>query len=205
MERLLRLTKAAIIGGALLVLPVVLTLLMIAQAWILARRVLDPLAAALGLEGWSVLGADLLAALLLLLVCFAIRPLVQTRLGGRARTVLEAGLLNRLPAYGEIKAFAHSVAGMEHGRYRSVLVDVHGVDAWAPALLIEPERDGRAVPLAQVQEVDAGWPGSRVWCASSGQRPGARGRGGRRPAERRPRIPAGAEPQLRLGRHRMDF
>lgn len=173
MERLLRLTKAAVIGGALVVVPVVLTLLVIMQAWVLARRLLDPLAAALGLDHLSVLAADLLAALLLLLACLAIGLVVQTRLGGRARTALEQRLLNRLPAYGEIRAIAQSVAGIESSRYRSVLVDTHGVDAWMPALLIEPETDGRVtvyvpvapavsvgfvhvVPAARVREVDAG-------------------------------------------------
>jgi len=173
MERLLRLTKAAIIGGALVVLPVVLTLLVIRQAWALARRLLDPLGSALDLDRLSLLAADLLAALLLLLACLAIGLVVQTRLGGRARSALEARLLDRLPAYAEIKAIARSGAGMEGARYRSVLVDVHGVDAWAPALLIEPETDGRAtvyvpaapavsvgfvhvVPAARVREIDAG-------------------------------------------------
>jgi uncharacterized membrane protein len=85
---------------------------------------------------------DVLALLLVVLVCFLIGVAVRTPVGRAARERLEKALIERLPGYALLRSLTQRLAGesQEHV-WQPALVEIE--EALVPAFIIEELEDGR--------------------------------------------------------------
>jgi uncharacterized membrane protein len=113
MAGVLRFLKTTLLGGVLVLLPLVACGIAVAAIARVVLDVLGPVASRLlpfGLAQ-SRAFAYALAVLLLLGVCFLFGLLVRTRLGRAVGRWFEGVLLNRLPGYRAMRRLASQVAG----------------------------------------------------------------------------------------------
>jgi uncharacterized membrane protein len=144
MRNLLEFIKTTIIGGFLVLLPVVAVLILIAVAVNSVITVITPLAAKLPLKTvFGYTAVSLLAIVIILVFCFLAGLLVQLRLGRLVQNWLEQRLLNRLPGYTTIKNLTRQVAGREGAEFAPVLVDLYGSEAKVIGFVMEELPDGR--------------------------------------------------------------
>jgi len=138
-KRLLEFLKTTVLGGALVVLPAWLTVLLLLKAVMQLQVFVKPVSAALP---QGVGHPRVLAVLTLFAVCFAVGALVRTAIGrGVARTV-ERTVLERLPGYTTLRNVAEQLGDMENARgFQPALVEIE--DALAPAFIVETHADGR--------------------------------------------------------------
>jgi len=152
MRNLLNFIKTTIIGGFLVLLPVVAALVLIAIAVNGVISVIAPLTSKLPIKtvgGYA--AVTFLAVLLILGFCFLAGLLVQLRLGRLLQTWLEGKVLQRLPGYTMIKNLTHQVIGREGTEFAPALVDLYGSEVRVIGLIIEELEDGRLtifVPLS---------------------------------------------------------
>ncbi len=144
MRNVLEFLKTTIIGGFLVLLPVVAVLVLIAIAVNSVVTIIAPLAAKLPMTtigGYT--AVTLLSVLLILVFCFLAGVLVQLRLGRLIQTWLESHLLQRLPGYTMIKNLTRQVVGREGAEFAPALVDLYGSEARVIGLIIEEPDDGK--------------------------------------------------------------
>ena len=144
MKNFLEFLKTTILGGFLVLLPVVAVLVLIAIAVNSVIAIIAPLAAKLPMKtvgGYT--AVTLLAVLLILGFCFLAGLLVQLRLGRLIQTWLESHVLQRLPGYTMIKNLTRQVAGQEGAEFAPALVDLYGSEARVIGLIMEELEDGR--------------------------------------------------------------
>jgi len=102
--------RTTALGGAIFLIPFVVVLLVIGKAFTLTRTAAGPIAEAIGIDRVGAFALiDLLAALLLLGVCWLAGHLATSQ---RARTLYEAfddKLLNLFPRYGFVKSMTESL------------------------------------------------------------------------------------------------
>jgi uncharacterized membrane protein len=152
MRNLMEFLKTTVIGGFLVLLPVVAVLVLIGLAVKSVVKIIAPVAAKLPattISGYA--AATLLAVLLILGFCFLAGLLVQLRLGRLLQTWLESHLLQRLPGYTMIKSLTRQVAGREGTEFTPALIDLYGSEARVIGLIMEELSDGRLtvfVPLS---------------------------------------------------------
>jgi uncharacterized membrane protein len=144
MRNMLGFLKTTVIGGFLVLLPVVAALVIIGIAFKTVVAITAPLAAKLPIKTIGGLTAvTLLALLLILIFCFLAGLLVQLRLGRLVQTWLEGHLLQRLPGYIMIKNLTRQVASQEGVEFAPALVDLYGSEARVIGFIIEEVEDGR--------------------------------------------------------------
>ena len=128
----------AVIGGLLVILPLYLVALLLLKAMQTLVAVVQPVAALL--PDWLP-AQNLLALLLLLLICFGVGVLVRTRVGGAIRDRLQA-LFGRLPGYTLFRSMTKQLAGKTDEKvWTPALVEIE--DALVPGFVIEEHDDGR--------------------------------------------------------------
>jgi uncharacterized membrane protein len=144
MRNLLEFIKTTIIGGFLVLLPVVAVLALVGLAVNSVVTVIFPLAAKLPIKTMGGYAAVTVAAVLLILgFCFLAGLLVQLRLGRLVQIWLETHLLQRLPGYTMIKNLAGQVSGRGATEFAPALVDLYGSEARVIGLIMEELADGR--------------------------------------------------------------
>jgi uncharacterized membrane protein len=144
MRNLLEFLKTPIIGGFLVLLPVVAVLVLIGIAVNSVVKIIAPAAAKLPVTTIGGCAAvTLLAVLLILGFCFLAGLLVQLRLGQLLQTWLESRLLQRLPGYTMIKSLTRQVAGRDGTEFAPALIDLYGSEARVIGLIVEELDDGR--------------------------------------------------------------
>jgi len=121
--------KTTAVGGIVFLLPLALTLLILAHAWRLAKHVTVPLSHSLHLDRLgSIAGigaSTALAVLLLVLVAFASGLIARTNTGKRITRWSEDSFLGRMPQYQLMKSMAEGLAQIENaGDLRPVLVNI---------------------------------------------------------------------------------
>ena len=128
----------AVIGGLLVILPLYLAALLLLKAMQTLVAVVRPVAALL--PDWLP-AQNLLALLLLLLICFGVGVLVRTHVGGAIRDRLQA-LFGRLPGYTLFRSMTKRLAGKtDENVWTPALVEIE--DALVPGFIIEEHDDGR--------------------------------------------------------------
>jgi uncharacterized membrane protein len=139
MKRILEFLKTTVLGGALVVLPVWLTVLLLLKAVMQLQIFVKPVSAALP-EGVG--HPRVMAVLALLALCFAVGALVRTAIGSQVRLAVERSVLERLPGYTTLRNVAEQLGDMEkaHG-FQPALVEIE--EALAPAFVVETHADGR--------------------------------------------------------------
>lgn len=129
----------ALINGLLIVVPVYLALLVLLKAMQSLVGVVRPIAALL--PDWMP-AEDLLALLLVLLVCFLVGVAVRTRIGRAAREQVERSLFQRIPGYAVFRGLAQQLAGeSRESAWKPALVEIE--EALVPGFIIEELDDGQ--------------------------------------------------------------
>ena len=128
----------AVVGGLLVLLPLYLAVLLLLKGLQTLVAVVRPVAALL--PEWLP-AKNLLALLLILLVCFGVGVLVRTQLGGVIRDRLQA-LFGRVPGYTLFRSMTKRLAGKtDENVWTPALVEIE--DALVPGFIIETHDDGR--------------------------------------------------------------
>jgi uncharacterized membrane protein len=139
MKAVIELVKTIFIGGLLVVLPIWLTVLLLMKVVSGALIVLEPIAK---LVPQHFVHENLVALVLLLVICFGTGLLVRTKLGGRLRRWLEQRILDRVPGYTLFRSLSRRLAGREEGQsFQPALAEIE--EALVPAFIVEEHADGQ--------------------------------------------------------------
>ena len=143
MKGLAELTKTTLIGGVLIVLPIYLSVLMVAKTLSVIVALLAPVTATIPAGAQF---RQLIAVLIVLTVCFVAGIVVRTGAGRRAKNALERSVLEKIPGYELVRGLTARVSGDEReGAFRPALVEIE--DALSPGFIIEELEDGRYTVL----------------------------------------------------------
>jgi uncharacterized membrane protein len=138
MRTLAEFTKTTLIGGVLVILPVYLSIILLAKAAGGLLALVTPITA--GIPA-SVEFREVLAVLVLAVICFVAGLIVRTGPGLRAKIAFEQAVLEKLPGYGLLRGLAGRIAGqVEESTFAPALVEIE--EALVPALIIEKLEDG---------------------------------------------------------------
>ena len=154
MKALAEFMKSTLIGGLLVILPLGLVAMLVMKTVGMLKHVVAPIVERLpdGLRFPTVI-----AAMLLMVVCFAVGLLARMRAGHNAGRFFERAILNHIPGYAMVRSFARRLGNVEESaRFAPALVEIE--DALAPAFVVEEHPDGRCtvfVPSAPTPGVGA--------------------------------------------------
>lgn len=104
MKKIFQICRATVTGGIFFLVPLVLLLMVISKAFTVLQRIIKPLTKPL--EHWHVGGVamhEIVAVLLLLLLCFAAGFLARTDRAKKLVRQIEERILVHLPGYNVIK------------------------------------------------------------------------------------------------------
>lgn len=129
----------ALLGGALVVLPIYLAVLLLLKGMQAVVGLVRPVAKLL--PEWMP-AENILALLLVLIVCFVVGLAVRTRAGRSIRSRMEVSVLGKIPGYGMLRGLTQRMAG-EAGEdvWKPAFAEIE--DALVPAFIIEAHDDGR--------------------------------------------------------------
>jgi uncharacterized membrane protein len=129
----------ALITGLLVIVPFYLALLLLLKAMQSLAGLVRPIAALL--PDWLP-AEDLLALLLVLVLCFLVGVAVQTHLGRAVRERVEKSLFQRIPGYAVFRGLAQQMSGeSRESAWKPALVEIE--DALVPGFIIEELDDGQ--------------------------------------------------------------
>ena len=138
MRTLAEFTKTTLIGGVLVILPVYVSLLLLAKAVAGLLALMKPITA--GVPA-SFQFREIVAFLLLAVACFIAGLIVRTGPGLRAKNAFEHAVLERLPGYALLRGLAGRLTGQaDEPTFAPALVEIE--EALVPALIIEELEDG---------------------------------------------------------------
>jgi uncharacterized membrane protein len=128
MKGVLEFVRTTVVGGVLVVLPIVLLVMVLMETVDLIGAITEPIAAALpGDEIGGVEVAVLLALLVILLLCFLTGLIAGTQIGSSVSLFFERTFLDRVPGYKLIKGLTQSyVRVTEQAQFAVAVVDLYG-------------------------------------------------------------------------------
>ena len=133
------LVVSTVVGGALVLVPIYLAVLLLLKGMQSVVGLVRPIAALL--PDWLP-GENLVSLLIVLMVCFAVGTVVRTRAGRTAREGVEKTFFGRLPGYALFRSLTQRMAGEgDENVWQPVLAELD--DGLVPAFIIEELRDGR--------------------------------------------------------------
>ena len=150
--------RTTVLGGLLFLFPVVFAAAIIGKALEVTNKVAAPLAGLLTIDSIGGLAVvQLLALMILVLICFLAGMAAKTALAGKLSQFLETNVLEKIPAYALLKSKATSVLSPE---------DIEGLrpilsrfdDSWQ--LAFEIERIGGGKVVVFLPGVPDPWSGS---------------------------------------------
>ena len=138
MRTLAEFTKTTLIGGVLIILPIYISILLIAKAVSGILNMVKPITTSIPA---SVEFREVLAILVLAAICFIAGLLARTGPGFRAKNAFEEAVLSKLPGYTLLRGLTGRIAGqVDEPTFAPALVEIE--DALVPALIIEELEDG---------------------------------------------------------------
>jgi uncharacterized membrane protein len=138
MKALAEFTKTTLIGGVLIILPVYVSLLLLAKAVKGLLALVKPITA--GIPA-SLEFRQVLAVLVLGAVCFIAGLIIRTGPGLRAKNAFEKAVFERLPGYTLLRGLAGRITGQaDEPTFTPALVEIE--EALVPALIIEELENG---------------------------------------------------------------
>lgn len=152
MRKITEFIKTTILGGFLVLLPVVAVLAVIGISLAALINIVTPIVGKLPFKtvgGFAL--ATILAVLFLLAFCFLAGLSVRMRVGQLVQKWVENSLLQRLPGYVMFKNLTRQLAGQEGIEFAPALVDLYGSEARVVGLIVEEHTDGRCtifVPIS---------------------------------------------------------
>jgi len=130
--------KTTLIGGVLVILPIYIAILLLAKTVSGLLALLAPVTAQLPA---SVKFREIVAILLLVVICFVVGLIVRTGPGLRAKNAIEQAVFGRLPGYTFLRGLTRRLTGREEEHtLEPALVEIE--DALVPALIVEELQDG---------------------------------------------------------------
>lgn len=143
MKRIAAFARTTLIGGVLVVLPVYLAVLLLAKGLQGLLGLLAPVAAQLPA---AVELRGVLAALLLVAVCFLTGLIVRTGPGLRAVDAFQHAILERIPGYATLRSLVRRLSGeTDDASFQPALVQMD--DGVALGFIVEVVDAGRVVVL----------------------------------------------------------
>jgi uncharacterized membrane protein len=142
---MLKLIRTTFIGGVVFLIPIAIFLAVIGQGLKIADKAAKPVAAVLPVNMiGGVAVAEVLAIVLLLLICFMAGLLARLALARKAVDALEVNVLSRLPAYALLKTKTQSMLSPDDIEGMSVVV-MRFDDSWQIGFEIERIEGGKVV------------------------------------------------------------
>jgi uncharacterized membrane protein len=138
--------------GVLIIAPVYLAILVLLKALASLKVLVQPLA--VFLPDW-VPAENLLALVLILVLCFLVGLMASTARGGRVWEIAERSVFERIPGYSVLRGLTQQFAGKTDESWQPALVEIE--EALVPAFIIErrPEDFTVFVPSAPTPMVGA--------------------------------------------------
>jgi uncharacterized membrane protein len=129
--------KTTIIGGVLFLIPVVVVILIVGQALSLMMAVAEPMAEFVPVDSLGgVAMANIIAALLILLICFLAGLLARVGPAKRFAEGVEDSILQKIPGYALVKGITSSLSAEDAVDMHVVLVTL----GYSKRLGVEIER-----------------------------------------------------------------
>lgn len=129
----------SLVRGLLVVVPAYLAFLLLVKAMKSVVGLAKPFAALI--PDWLP-GEDLLALVLVLLICFVVGVLMSTRAGRAIEERVEKSFFERIPGYALFKSLGQRLSGEgQENVWRPALAEIE--EALVPAFIIEEFGDGR--------------------------------------------------------------
>ena len=140
-----RFLKTTVLGGVLFLVPVVIFIAVIGKALKITSKLAAPIAAQLGFDTIAGIAvAQVIAIVVLVLVCFFAGLAAKTTRANRFVLSLEANVLEKIPVYDFIKTKTTSALNSEDAeKMDSVLVRFD--DSWQLALEVERFEESHVV------------------------------------------------------------
>ena len=133
MKQVFDFLKTTLLGGVLLVLPAWLAVLLVVKAVMHLQVFVKPVATHLP---ESAAHPRVIAALLLIAMCFAVGLLIQTAIGAQVKRLAERHLLEKLPGYTTLRGFAAQLTEFdESASFQPALIEIE--DALVPGFVVE--------------------------------------------------------------------
>ena len=153
MKTLAEFTKTTLIGGVLIILPVYVSLLLLAKALAGLVALVKPITAGIPAPAGF---REALVILALAAVCFVAGLIVRTGPGLRAKNAVEHAVLERFPGYALLRGLAGRLTGRaDEPTFAPALAEIE--EALVPALIIEELDNGlRTVLVPSVPTPMAG-------------------------------------------------
>jgi uncharacterized membrane protein len=138
MKSLGEFVRTTLIGGVLIVLPIYLSILLLAKSLSIVVKLLSPVTAQIPA---AMEFPQLIAVAILIAVCFVAGIIVRTGLGLRLQQAVERNLLNRIPGYALVRGLAARMAGRQEDDMFAVALVEMG-DGLVMAFVVERHDDG---------------------------------------------------------------
>lgn len=146
--------KSTLLGGALVMLPLGLVLMIVLKMMDLIVPFATPIVEWLPR---SLRYPAAIGVLMLLVACLIAGLLAQTHVGRRFGSSVEGAIFNRIPGYSTVRSLTRRIGNVEEShRFAPALVEVE--NALVPAFVVEEHADGRYtvfVPSAPTPAVGA--------------------------------------------------
>jgi uncharacterized membrane protein len=160
MNALTKFFKTAIVGGFIVVLPVVLIAILIGQLITSLVDIAEPLTEGLPFDpAVNAMIGIVIAVVAATLICFVTGLAARTALGEKIKAWLDATVLSKIPMYTIAKNLTGHMAGAGDTQFTPAEVDLYGADSRTLGLIVDELPDGRmaifipAAPMATVGQV----------------------------------------------------
>ncbi|MGZ3536595.1 MAG: DUF502 domain-containing protein [Thermodesulfobacteriota bacterium] len=139
MKSIRRYLLGGLVTGFIIIVPLYLSILLLLKAMSSVRGLVKPVA--LLLPDWLP-GEDLIAFLLLLILCLMVGMIVRTKAGRALRERIERSLFERIPGYALLRSLTQRLVGEDRENvWKPALVEIE--EALVPAFIIEEFDDRR--------------------------------------------------------------
>lgn len=145
MQRLKKFIKTTILGGVVVLLPILLTVLLLRWLFNFITRFIHPLTKMMvdtaKLQEYL---ADVLVVLIIIFICFLVGLTARTRLGRYIHKVIERRILKVMPGYCLFRNTVKQFLGQERTPFsRVALVQAFGNSTLMTAFITDEHPDGR--------------------------------------------------------------
>jgi len=152
--------KTTVVGGLVVILPLMILYLIFSELVDLLVQLTEPITKELPFPAMvNVICATLIAVTVAVMFCFLTGLIVRTSWGGATKDWVEKKLLSRMPIYSMIKNLTHRFVGQSGEQFAPAEVDLYGSDSRLLGFIVEVLPDERVVvfipfaPAATVGQV----------------------------------------------------
>jgi uncharacterized membrane protein len=156
MKKIIALIKTTAIGGLLVIIPLTIIFLVVAQLFVTLHGFATSIVARFSIETQDAFLIVLVATLSLVGLCFLTGLVVQTSLGKAVRGWFATNVAPRIPMYDALSNLTQRFVGQGGVQFMPVEVDLYGSGARVLAFLVEKLPDNRCavfVPTSPVTTV----------------------------------------------------